>query len=342
MGLGSCPDCGGKLSTSAKTCPHCGRPCALQNEPDLKIKKANTSATRKGCLFVFGVLALSVFVILCNVNSDNTDSSLFSAENRHTSIEELDKKARAIPSSNAKANLDAYQELLQLVPSSERYKNKVAHYESILAEQGIRTSSRKPTQAHPTFSVVSNEVYDVPLKTQVERKIVISEKCSSEEIEKFLRNQYDVVRDMDGFQYHSHPTHVWVAAYHSLETAEGAPSRMLGRISAYGSDKSADLTLDKDLIAVAWNESESRFSLTTETRKAIYLKLSAIEEDVMKRADAKIPIIDTESLKRNSELQSRLTNELEAEILDEHEISKEDLNSIFLEGWEKGWPDQSE
>jgi hypothetical protein len=60
----------------------------------------------------------------------------------------------------------------------------------------------------------------------------------------------------------------------------------------------------------------------------------------MNRADAEIPINDTESLKRNSELQSRLADEIEAKISNEYEISQEDLKAIFLEGWEKGWPDQ--
>jgi len=31
MALTSCPDCGGKVSTVAKSCPHCGRPC--QDDP---------------------------------------------------------------------------------------------------------------------------------------------------------------------------------------------------------------------------------------------------------------------------------------------------------------------
>ncbi|MBQ7568991.1 hypothetical protein IJT17_09320 [bacterium] len=32
MGMTTCPECGGKISTSARTCPHCGCDFAIRKE----------------------------------------------------------------------------------------------------------------------------------------------------------------------------------------------------------------------------------------------------------------------------------------------------------------------
>ncbi len=56
MGIKICPDCQGKVSDSAKVCPHCGR--GTQN--------VNTLNRNRGCadILIFGPIILIVFIII--------------------------------------------------------------------------------------------------------------------------------------------------------------------------------------------------------------------------------------------------------------------------------------
>ena len=75
MAITKCPDCGGKLSTDAAACPHCGRPSGGgaatsvggQPAPD---KKKESSPARAGCLVI--VVLLGAFTC-AGLMSDTTD-----------------------------------------------------------------------------------------------------------------------------------------------------------------------------------------------------------------------------------------------------------------------------
>lgn len=62
MALKQCPDCNGKVSSNAKTCPHCGNPMTFGRK-GLEDAK-DTAGAAWGCMWV--VLAMVLFVGMCS------------------------------------------------------------------------------------------------------------------------------------------------------------------------------------------------------------------------------------------------------------------------------------
>ena len=59
-----CDDCGGQVSTSVETCPHCGRPIKIYRKP-LLTKPAGVFIQLLGVFFLFlGFLMLVINVML--------------------------------------------------------------------------------------------------------------------------------------------------------------------------------------------------------------------------------------------------------------------------------------
>ena len=61
-------------------------------------------------------------------------AAVVSEEDRSAKLAALDAEVRAIPASDLEANLRLYRELRSLDGSSERYQQKVAHYQSKLGQ----------------------------------------------------------------------------------------------------------------------------------------------------------------------------------------------------------------
>jgi hypothetical protein len=58
MSLTACPDCQHELSTSAKACPHCGRPTGVYSPTQRELAK-NVAGLSSGCFwFIVGVILL--------------------------------------------------------------------------------------------------------------------------------------------------------------------------------------------------------------------------------------------------------------------------------------------
>jgi SH3-like domain-containing protein len=75
MPLAQCPDCGGKVSTDAKACPHCGRPTStLTPSGTPPAAKKSPSAQRIGCFVVAGILGIIVLIAICNHPSSDQQS----------------------------------------------------------------------------------------------------------------------------------------------------------------------------------------------------------------------------------------------------------------------------
>ncbi len=154
MAIFECRECKKEVSTDATACPHCGCP-----DPG---KKNRSGCLKAGCLSVL-VLCVLVLIIGTCVDRDDSSSSAkrpsSSADTRSevsAKIRKLDAETQAIPASDIDGNLKAYQELLKLVPSNQRYKDKVAHY------QGLKDEAAKPETkgSSPSieFAIINDEV----------------------------------------------------------------------------------------------------------------------------------------------------------------------------------------
>ena len=72
-----------------------------------------------------------------------------------------------------------------------------------------------PTAPSTAFSIEEayNDVYDVPIKTQVERHYVVSGEISYSELEDFLEDTYEEIISSTGYEYRDHPDAVYLYVY---------------------------------------------------------------------------------------------------------------------------------
>lgn len=91
--------------------------------------------TRKRLVAFYGALFVGCMVGTTILQAPPSAEEL--EAQRVERIATLDAKARAIPASDAVANLAAYEELLRLVPDDERYLSKVEHYRPLAEEQQV-------------------------------------------------------------------------------------------------------------------------------------------------------------------------------------------------------------
>lgn len=62
MAVKNCTDCGGKVSTKAGACPHCGRPMTAKNQTEVK-KGNQKSSGRQDLGNAIGLLAVMLAIV---------------------------------------------------------------------------------------------------------------------------------------------------------------------------------------------------------------------------------------------------------------------------------------
>jgi transcription elongation factor Elf1 len=77
MALIDCPECKGKVSTEAMTCPHCGYPMSSDASPKAKTKNNLWKCIQVGAtvasfaMMAFGIDSEALEVVLDTINSDD-------------------------------------------------------------------------------------------------------------------------------------------------------------------------------------------------------------------------------------------------------------------------------
>ncbi|MEZ5017359.1 MAG: hypothetical protein R2800_09930 [Flavipsychrobacter sp.] len=62
----------------------------------------------------------------------------------------------------------------------------------------------------PQHTIAYNNVYDVPVKTQLEQRVVVPACISNEDLTRLLNGLYEAAKKTDGYKYSTHPTHVYI------------------------------------------------------------------------------------------------------------------------------------
>jgi len=82
----------------------------------------------------------------------------------------------------------------------------------------------------PDFEIVDEEIYDVPIKTQVIQHIVVSGNITEENIKALLLRQCDAIMERRGFKHHVTPTMVGIFAYETEEQAKSGAGLWLAML----------------------------------------------------------------------------------------------------------------
>jgi len=147
-----------------------------------------------GFYILFAILFLTISMVAMMSGLDIGDMSEVVREAR---IAHLDSIVRTIPASNAKRNLNAYEELLALDPDNARYQRKVKRYRSELGNsQQSKPSSGQPMNLPEDLAYnILRDDRTLDIKRSVE--VRIDERLTREQIEVLARK----VKASDKTQY---------------------------------------------------------------------------------------------------------------------------------------------
>lgn len=66
------------------------------------------------------------------------------------------------------------------------------------------------------FTIIEDDVYDTPLKTQIMKRVVLKQTATRLQILALLDSIFSAEERRTGFKYNTHPTHIYVYLYYSM------------------------------------------------------------------------------------------------------------------------------
>ena len=192
-------------------------------------------------------------------------------------------------------------------------------------------------------SILKDDVYDAPIKTQVQLDVLIEDIAITEtKVRDLLNHLYNKAIKRTGFKHHNNPTNVYIYVYTSKEKAESGMGQWIGMVSKSYDDTQPDINISETQLKSLSLKSEKRFGISENKRLEIWNKSILIEDRAQKEADAKYPLdkagITMEDIKNNGALNNKLKEKYEKELSLEYGIESAIIDSIVVEGLTKGWP----
>lgn len=127
----------------------------------------------------------------------------------------------------------------------------IALFFSCDSNQGIKNSTSNQ-QNRPTpsldYTILKDDIYDIPIKTQVELHILIKDTGITEQkIRDLLTSLYNRTKNRTGFKYHTNPTNIFIYAFTTIENANSG-TQWIGMISKSYSDTQPSIFINDNQI----------------------------------------------------------------------------------------------
>jgi hypothetical protein len=216
------------------------------------------------------------------------------------------------------------------------------------AATDIEETVAEPTVPLPDYEIISNETDDTPSKVQVAQDIVVSGDITEEGLRALLDLQYRQIMQMRGFRFHNAPTAVYIYLYESRAKAASAGGLWLAaRLQSHNG--TPDIYVKTDQIAHIGSEPEEKFGLSETKRHEIFTSIVRAERRGRDEAEEQVPLPDPSragysqttamaALERQARLEGDLQERYRVQLAAKHNITREQLDSISLEGLKKQWP----
>ena len=209
----------------------------------------------------------------------------------------------------------------------------------------VLTNCSNNTSKEPllTHTILKDDVYDVPAKTQVQLDVLITDTAiTKQNVEKLLLHLYYKTKVRTGFEYHTNPTNIYIYAYASKEKAESGMAQWIGMISQNYGETQPEIDISETQFNSLTLKPVDKFGLSEKLRLEIWTKSIKVEDRAQKEGDEQFPLdnagITQDDIKKNSNLNKKLTEKYEKELAEEYGIEIAIIDSIAVEGITKGWP----
>lgn len=192
------------------------------------------------------------------------------------------------------------------------------------------------------YSILKDETTDTPGKTQVEIELLVTQDSLSEnQLRKLLNRLFVEVLNRKGFQYHPHPTNIYIYAFNSKEKANSGMGQWIAMCSKGPLDQRPSISISEVQLRAQSTPIEEKFGLTEELRETIWTEIVKAEDQAQKDADEKFPLYGSKFTKGNIdgniEYSLAAIKRYHLELARKHSITPEIIDSISLEGISKGW-----
>lgn len=212
----------------------------------------------------------------------------------------------------------------------------------ILTNCGNTPTNRQETSQLLKYSILNEDIYDIPLKTQISLNVLIEDSTiNKENIRSLLEHLYKKTINRSGFKYHDNPTNIFIYAFTSKDKAKSGMGQWVGMISKGYSENLPSINIS-DIQLNAINETKvNKWNLTYIQRQEIWSKIIHLEDKSQLEADKKYPLdkpkITHQNMNKNNELMKSLKEKYERELAKEYGIEKAIVDSVGLEGIVNGW-----
>ena len=185
------------------------------------------------------------------------------------------------------------------------------------------------------FSLHHEEIYDIPIKAQIEQHIVALDVPTEAELEAEVMRRYDAANARRVFKHHNAPTNIYIYVYGSEEQAQAGQGLWLAMLARGPLDKDPPaVQISEDRLAALSAVPEERFGLPEATRKEVFRQIATAEDRATREAMARVP--DSE-IKKQITLEGELRDKYKAELAAKYGLSDDQLLKIVVEGVTKGW-----
>jgi len=212
------------------------------------------------------------------------------------------------------------------------------------AAAGPSTSSTSASPGSPTalaYTIHEDEETSTPLKSQVVLHISVSSDVNESNLRQLLDRLYIRAMARTGFQYHEHPTNVFIYVY-ATEAHYRGRSPNFATLAKGKWDAGPSVTVWWDRYPKPDARAE-RHGLTLRQRKALWSDYIDCEDRARSEAEALYPPSLSESAQSQSYVQrealrERLLDKYRGALAARHGLSAAELEEIGDEGMAQHWP----
>lgn len=203
-------------------------------------------------------------------------------------------------------------------------------------------SYQSKTSALLNYSIIKDEVYDIPIKTQVQLDVLLSDTIITEQkVRELLSYLYDKTISRTGFKYHSYPTNIFIYVYSTKAKAESGMGQWIGMISTSFSEDRPAIYISNEQLNSLILKPIDKFGLSEVIRLEIWNNYIKLQDMAQMEADMKYPLtysgIEMGNIDKNGDLYYKLQKKYKKQLATEFKIDIAIIDSIKVEGILKGW-----
>lgn len=192
------------------------------------------------------------------------------------------------------------------------------------------------------YEIVEEEIYDVPIKTQITQHIALEGQFDKEVVKEVLEIAYQDAKKRTGFKHYNPATHYHIVVYSDIKRAKSKSGNWVGLMNKI-KDNDEDYEINEDLIIQSQEPLTDKFGLSETTRMEVFKEIVLAERKATEEAEKKYDLskmqgTPKEKLSVLGEYRSKLEEQYKNSLAKKYKLTREQLSEIGTEGIIKGWP----